>query len=177
MHVPAAACNHNSWQPGGVRGSPSMRHKAHPRDQREAIHALHGMGALRGRRSTRSEGLHGRRSMLFEGGDPGAPREVIHALQETQQILAAWRCSREPINATQGTSRGRRSTRSMGGDPHASREVFPRASRDAIHALRGRRSTRSEGCYPREVHALRGMLSKGGDPRASREVIHALQGR
>ena len=56
MHVPAAACIHNSWQPGGVRGSPSMRHKGHPSAPREA---------------TRTE-----------GGDPRAPWEAIHAPQE-----------------------------------------------------------------------------------------------
>ena len=59
MHVPAAACIHNSWQPGGVRGSPSMRHKGNAH-------------ALRGRRSTRTE-----------GGDQRAPWELIQALQES----------------------------------------------------------------------------------------------
>jgi hypothetical protein len=42
MHLPAAACTHNSWQPGGVRGSPSVRNKAHPLAQKEAIHAHRG---------------------------------------------------------------------------------------------------------------------------------------
>ena len=67
MHVPAAACTHISWQPGGVRGSPSMQHKAHLRAPREAIHAH------RGRRSTRSM-----------EGDPRASRELIQALQGTR---------------------------------------------------------------------------------------------
>jgi hypothetical protein len=95
MHLPAAACTHNSWQPGCVRGSPSLRHNGHPRAPREAIHALDGrcstrfkivdpsasndaIHAIRGRRSTRSKGGD---PSTPEGGDSRAFREAIHALQ------------------------------------------------------------------------------------------------
>ena len=102
MHVPAAACIQNSWQPGGVRGSPSMRHKVNAH-------------ALRGRRSTRTE-----------GGDQRAPWEVIHALQESRSKCFKGcdpRAPREAIHAL----RWRRSTRSEESDPRTAREV--------IHAL------------------------------------------
>jgi hypothetical protein len=107
MHVPAAACTHNSWQPGGVRGSPSvtpsMRHRAHPRAPREAIHAH------RGRRSTRPIGgyprasrqliqaLQGTRSTRSEGGDPRSPREAIHEPEGGDPCAL-----REVIHALQG---------------------------------------------------------------------------
>jgi hypothetical protein len=74
--------------------------------------------------------------MRFEGGDPCASRDVIHAI------------------------RGRRSTRSegVGRVTCTEKEGDPHALRVAIHALQGRSSTRSDGGdarAPREVVRIR----------------------
>ena len=96
----AAACIRNSWWPGSVRGSPSIRPKRH-------IHALQGRPSTRskrGRPRAPREVMHmfqGRRGKRFKGGEASASREAVHALQGRRSTRFE---DEDPRTAARGTT-------------------------------------------------------------------------